>query len=79
MTDYTKTALVFAGIGMVLAAAGILTHDLALEIQYRSAFATSVGPIPPIPKPRWRAAAAFAMLGWAPLMIAVGFAALAGG
>lgn len=72
--DYLKAALLISGIGMVLAAGGILTHDLALELRYRSAFATSVAPIPAIPKPRWRTAAAFAMLGWAPLMIAIGVA-----
>ena len=72
--DYVKAAFLISGTGMVLAAAGILAHDLALEIRYRSALATSVGPIPAIPKPRWRTAAAFAMLGWAPLMIAIGFA-----
>ena len=75
MADYLKAALLISGIGMVLAAVGILTHDLALEIRYRSAFATSIGPIPAIPKPRGRTAAAFAMLGWAPLMIALGLAA----
>jgi len=75
---YLETALLIGGIGMVLAAVGILTHDLALEIRYRSAFATRVGPIPAIPKPSWRTAAAFAMLAWAPLMIAFGFAAVAG-
>jgi hypothetical protein len=73
--DYLKALLLMSGIAMVLAAVGILTHDLALEIRYRSAFAMSVGPIPAIPKPRWRTAAAFAMLGWAPLMIAIGLAA----
>ena len=73
--DYLKARLLISGIGMVLAAVAILTHDLALEIRYRSAFATGVGTIPAIPKPRWRTAAAFAMLGWAPLMIAIGFAA----
>ena len=73
---HAREILVIAGIGMVLVAAGILTHDLALEIRYRIAFTTCVGPIPAIPKSRWRTAMAFAMLGWAPLMIGVGLAAL---
>ena len=64
------------GIGMVLVAVGILTYDLAREIRYRAAFATEEGQVPPIPKPRWRTAAAFAFLGWAPLMIALGIAAI---
>jgi len=76
--DYLKAGLLISRIGMVLAPVGILTHGLALEIRYRGAIATSVGPIPAIPKTRWRTAAAFAMLGWAPLMIAIGFAALIG-
>jgi hypothetical protein len=74
---YLEAALLMSGIGMVFVAVAILTHDLALEIRYRSAFTTNVGPIPAIPRPRWRTAAAFAMLAWAPLMIALGFAAFA--
>lgn len=64
------------GIGMVLVAIGILTYDLAIEMRYRSAFTTDEGRVPPIPKPRWRTAAAFVFLGWAPLMIAFGVAAI---
>ena len=63
--DYLKAGLLIGGIGMALTAVGIVTHDLAREIRYRSAFAVSVGP-----------AAAFAMLGWAPLIIAIGFTAI---
>jgi hypothetical protein len=74
---HAREILVIVGIGMVLAAAGILTHDLALEIRDRIAFTTSVDPIPPIPKSRWRTAMAFAVLGWAPLVVGVGLAALA--
>ena len=74
--SYLRTALLICGTGMVLMAMGILTHDLALEIRYRSAFSTNVGPIPTIPRSRWRTAAAFAMLGWAPLLISLGFAAI---
>jgi len=73
---HAREVVVILGVGMVLAAAGILTHDLALEIRYRSAFTRSVGPIPAIPKSRWRTAMAFAMLGWAPLVIGVGIAAV---
>jgi hypothetical protein len=75
MLGYLRATLLISGIGMVLAGMAILTHDLTLEIRYRSAFATTVGPIPAIPKRRWRTAVAFAMLGWAPLMIAIGLAA----
>ena len=74
---HAREILVIVGIGMALTAAGILTHDLALEIRYRIAFTTSVGSIPPIPKSRWRTAMAFAMLAWAPLLIGAGLAALA--
>ena len=73
---HLKALALAGGIGMVLVAIGILTYDLALEMRYRSAFATDEGQLPPIPKPRWRTAAAFAFLGWAPLMIAFGVAAI---
>lgn len=71
-----KALSLAGGIGMLLWAIGILTYDLSLEIRYRLAFATDEGQVPPIPKPRWRTAAAFAFLGWAPLIIAFGAAAL---
>jgi len=73
---YLKALSLAGGIGMILVAVGILTHDLALELRYRAAFVTQEGLVPPIPKPRWRTAAAFAFLGWAPLMIALGVAAI---
>jgi hypothetical protein len=73
---HLKALALAGGIGMVLVAIGILTYDLALELRYRSAFATDEGQLPPIPKPRWRTAAAFAFLGWAPLMIVFGVAAI---
>jgi len=71
-----KALIIAGGIGMVLIAVGILTYDLGVEMRYRSAFATHEGRIPPIPKPRWRTAAAFVLLAWAPLVIAVGVAAI---
>ena len=74
---YLETAMLVSGIGMEFVAVAILTRDLALEIRYRGALSPNVGPIQTIPKPRWRTAAAFAMLAWAPLMIALGFAARA--
>jgi hypothetical protein len=72
---HLKALSLAGGIGMILVAIGVLTHDLALELRYRAAFATQEGQVPPIPKPRWRTAAAFAFLGWAPL-IALGVAAI---
>lgn len=63
------------GVGLMLAAVGILTYDLALELRYRRAFALTEGRLPEIPKARWRTAVAFAMLGWAPILIALGLAA----
>jgi hypothetical protein len=70
-----KFFLLAGGIGMTLAAVGVLSHDIAMEIRYRRAFATDAGPVPAIPKSRWRTAIAFGLLGWAPLMIALGIAA----
>jgi hypothetical protein len=70
-----KALLLSAGIGTTLLAIGILTQDLVREIRYRCAFSTNEGPIPPIPQPRWRTTMAFALLGWAPIMIALSMAA----
>ena len=72
---FLKCLLLMSGVGMILAGVGILTHDLAMEIRYRRAFAVDAGPLPAIPKTHWRTALAFALLGWAPLVIAMGLAA----
>jgi hypothetical protein len=70
-----KFLLTIGGVGMILVAAGILTHDLAMEIRYQRAFTAADGSWPAIPKIRWRTALAFRLLGWAPLVLAVRLAA----
>ena len=44
---FLKYLLMWGGIGMISAAAGILAYDLYLEIQYRKALASAgAGPLP---------------------------------
>jgi regulator of protease activity HflC (stomatin/prohibitin superfamily) len=76
-----KYLLTLGGIGMFLTAVGILAHDLYLELVYRRAL-TTVGltPVPIAPPPvRWRTAAAFALLAWAPILIALGIVVVPSG
>ncbi|PYV95182.1 MAG: hypothetical protein DMG89_22510 [Acidobacteria bacterium] len=66
-----KYLLLYGGIGMAVFAAGILIHDLYLELQYRKA-QTAGAALPAPPQIRWRSALALALLAWAPLLIALG-------
>lgn len=67
------TLLIASGISLTLTAAGVLTHDVAQELQHRRATASQGIPPVAVALPmRWRTTAAFALLGWAPLLLAVG-------
>ena len=68
---FLKYLLMMGGIGMIVIAAGILSYDLSLEIRYRRMMAAGTTPLPPVPTFRWRTAVAFAMLAWAPILIAL--------
>ena len=68
---FLKYLLMMGGIGMIVVAAGILSYDLSLEIRYRRMMAAGTTPLPPVPTFRWRTAVAFAMLAWAPILIAL--------
>jgi regulator of protease activity HflC (stomatin/prohibitin superfamily) len=68
---FLKYLLMIGGIGMIVVAAGILSYDLSLEIRYRRMMAAGTTPLPPVPTFRWRTAVAFAMLAWAPILIAL--------
>ncbi len=69
---FLKYLLMTVGIGMIVVSAGILTYDLMLELRYRRAMASDGAvPLPAPPQIRWRTAAAFVMLAWAPILIAL--------
>ena len=69
-----KYLLTYGGITMLVVAAGILAHDLYLELLYRRALTVpGTGTAPATPHPiRWRTAGAFALIAWAPILIALG-------
>lgn len=76
-----KYLLTWGGIGMLLTAAVILVRDLYLELVYRRALSTvglAAAPVPLQPV-RWRTAAAFALIAWAPILIAVGIVVVPSG
>jgi regulator of protease activity HflC (stomatin/prohibitin superfamily) len=69
---FLKYLLMTGGIGMIAAAAFILSYDLYLELQYRRALAAAgAGPLPPIPQIRWRAALALGLLAWGPILLSL--------
>jgi regulator of protease activity HflC (stomatin/prohibitin superfamily) len=68
---FLKYLLMTGGVGMILIAVGILSYDLSMEIRHRRLMAAGTTPLPAAPPLRWRTAAAFAMLAWAPILIAL--------
>ena len=67
-----RELLIAVGLGMMLAALGILLYDLYQEVLYRRAKAAPAGEVivPPRPQMRWRCSVALAVLAWAPLLTA---------
>ena len=77
---FLKYLLMTGGIGMILVAVGILAYDLSMEIRYRRAvLAAGTGTLPAAPHLRWRMAIAFAMLAWAPILIALSIVVIPSG
>src|SRR5580704_3946591 len=77
---FLKYLLTWGGVGMMLAAAGILLYDLYREMQYRQAVASGgVTPVPSVPQVRWRGALALALLAWGPILIALGIVVVPSG
>lgn len=65
-----KYLLMTCGVGMMIAAAGILIFDLYREMLYRRAQATpGAMTLPPVVL-RWRISLALAMMAWGPLLMA---------
>jgi len=70
-----KYLLLIAGVAMFVIAAGILTYDAYLLIAWqrrRLNLDPAAGAPGPAPALRWRTSVAFAMLAWAPLLVAAG-------
>jgi|HubBroStandDraft_6_1064221.scaffolds.fasta_scaffold43524_6 regulator of protease activity HflC (stomatin/prohibitin superfamily) len=66
-----KYLLITCGLGMMIAAVGILTYDLYREMLYRRLMETPGGAGSGVPVVlRWRTSLALAMLAWGPLLVA---------
>lgn len=77
---FLKYLLMWGGIGMILAAAGMLTYDLYLERLYRRARAAAgPGPLPAPPFIRWRGTLALGLAAWGPLLLALGIVVIPAG
>jgi regulator of protease activity HflC (stomatin/prohibitin superfamily) len=77
---FLKYLLMSGGIGMILAAAGMLTYDLYQQLLYRQAVAAAgPGPLPSVPYTRWRGALGLALLAWGPLLLALGIVVVPSG
>jgi regulator of protease activity HflC (stomatin/prohibitin superfamily) len=75
---FLKYLVMTGGIGMLLAAVGILIYALAIEGRYRRAVA-GLESSPAISKLRWRTAVALAVLAWAPILIALSIVVIPSG
>ena len=76
---FLKYLLMWGGIGMISAAAGMLAYDLYLNLQYRQAAATAVPPLPAPRYIRWRGALALGFLAWGPILLALGIVVVPSG
>jgi regulator of protease activity HflC (stomatin/prohibitin superfamily) len=77
---FLKYLLMWGGIGMIVAAAGMLTYDLYQELRYRQAVAAAgPSPLPPAPATRWRGALGLGLLAWGPLLLALGIVVVPSG
>ena len=77
---FLKYLLTWGGIAMIAVAAGILIHDLYLQTRRRLAIqGGQTEPLPPQPQVRWRAALAFALLAWGPILLALGIVVVPSG
>jgi regulator of protease activity HflC (stomatin/prohibitin superfamily) len=77
---FLKYLLMGGGIGMIVAAAAMLTYDLYQELRYRQAVAAAgPGPVPPAPATRWRGALGLGLLAWGPLLLALGIVVVPSG
>jgi regulator of protease activity HflC (stomatin/prohibitin superfamily) len=65
-----KYLLMTAGLGMILAALGILGYDLYREVLYRRALAIPGTGSLPQPEWRWRTSVALGFLAWGPILLA---------
>jgi hypothetical protein len=66
-----NTLLITSGVGLTLGAAVILTHDVAQELRHQRSAGGNAPPATML-RIRWRTTLAFAMLAWAPLLLALG-------
>jgi regulator of protease activity HflC (stomatin/prohibitin superfamily) len=77
---FLKYLLISGGIAMMVVAAGILIHDLYLEMQYKNAVAKGgTELLPPSPHVRWRASLALVLLAWGPIVLALGIVVVPSG
>jgi regulator of protease activity HflC (stomatin/prohibitin superfamily) len=76
---FLKHLLMFVGVGMILAAVGILAYDWYLLLRRKAALQAGVEPVPPFSPTRWRPALALALLGWGPILLALGIVVVPNG
>jgi regulator of protease activity HflC (stomatin/prohibitin superfamily) len=77
---FLKYLLMLSGMGMITVAAAILAYDIYLQMKYRQVLAVpGAGPLPQIPRMRWRISLALALLAWGPILLALGIVVVPSG
>jgi regulator of protease activity HflC (stomatin/prohibitin superfamily) len=77
---FLKYLLLWGGIGMMVAAAGMLSYDLYFAWRYhRAQAAGGPGPLPSAPYIRWRGELALGLMAWGPLLLALGIVVVPSG
>ena len=77
---FFKYLLLWGGIGMIVAAAGIIARDLYLQFEHRKKAGTEgAPPIGPDPQIHWRVAMTLALVAWLPILVASGIVVVPSG
>ena len=68
---FLRHLLMFAGVGMIVFAVGILTYDWYLNLRRKLAYESNPEQVQTPTPVRWRPALALALLGWGPILLAL--------
>jgi regulator of protease activity HflC (stomatin/prohibitin superfamily) len=74
-----KYLLLLGGMGMIATAIALLARDLYLITKHKQQLATASGPGPEAPETHWRTPLALALLGWGPILLALGIVVVPSG
>jgi regulator of protease activity HflC (stomatin/prohibitin superfamily) len=76
---FLRYLLLWGGVGMIVAAIGIVARDFYLEIKYKKSLLATADTSLVSPAIHWRAALALALFAWGPILLAFGIVVVPSG